>query len=281
MSKLHALLAATTLSLLAAGPALADRTEDREAIEALMWKYARALDTGNGEAYAALYTEDGQFGVGDNAVKGREALRGLVGRGGGAGAAGAAPPQLLHMTADSWIEFIDDTHAKHHSYWLTMRMASQGQPASVAAIGVGVDELVKVNGQWLIQVRNVNAPAEAAAQTTSVLDQLVGTWNLAYEGGVTGTFTISKNADGTPQIAVTTDQGGQSNARDIVITNDTITFARDIALQGQTGSVNYTAKLVDGKLEGTGLVNLGGGAGGAPGGGAPATPTPFTATKAQ
>src|SRR5690606_1886263 len=134
MSKFHALLAAASLSLLAAGPALADRTEDREAIEALMWKYARALDTGNGEAYAALYAEDGQFGVGDNAVKGREALRALVGGGGGAD---AAPPQLLHMTADSWIEFIDDTHAKHHSYWLTMRMASAGQPASVAAIGVG------------------------------------------------------------------------------------------------------------------------------------------------
>lgn len=275
MSKLHALLAATSLSLLAAAPALADRTEDREAIEALMWKYARALDTGNGEAYAALYTEDGQFGVGDNAVKGREALRGLVGRGGG-----AAPPQLLHMTADSWIEFVDDTHAKHHSYWLTMRMGANGQPPSVAAIGVGVDELVKVNGQWLIQVRNVNAPAEAAA-STSLLDQLVGTWNLAYESGVSGTFTISKNADGAPAIAVTTDQGGQSNARDIKIENDTITFARDINVGGQAGSVNYTAKLVDGKLEGQGVVNLGGAGGGGGFGGAPQGPSPFTATKAQ
>ena len=280
MSKFHALLAATSLSLLAAGPALADRTEDREAIEALMWKYARALDTGNGEAYAALYTEDGQFGVGDNAVKGREALRALVGGGGG---------RLLHMTADSWIEFVDDTHAKHHSYWLTMRMASEGQPAGVAAIGVGVDELVKVNGQWLIKVRNVNAPAEAE-QATSLVDELVGTWNRAYESGTSGTFTITKNADGTPQIVVMTDQGGQSTARDVVITDDTITFARDINLQGQTGSVNYSATLVDGSLQGTGEVNLGapGGAagGGAAGGGggfggAPAGPTPFTATKAQ
>src|SRR5690606_5717066 len=154
MSKLHALLAATSLCLLTAAPAFADRTEDREAIEALMWKYARALDTGNGEAYAALYTEDGQFGVGESAVKGREALRALVGRGGGAGGA----PQLLHRSADSWIEFVDDTHAKHHSYWLTMRMGANGQPPSVVAIGVGVDELVKVDGKWLIKVRNVNAP---------------------------------------------------------------------------------------------------------------------------
>lgn len=274
MSKLHALLAAASLSLLAAGPALADRTEDREAIEALMWKYARALDTGNVDAYVALYTEDGQFGVGDGAIKGREALRGLFRGGGG-------PSQLLHMTTDSWIEFIDDTHAKHHSYWLTMRMGANGQPPSVVAIGVGVDELVKVDGKWLIQVRNVNAPAEEP-QTTSLLDQLVGTWNLAYESGVTGTFTISKNADGSPSIAVTTDQGGESTARDVKIENDTLTFARDINVGGQAGSVSYTAKLVDGKLEGTGTVNLGGAGGGAGGGfGGAQGPSAFTATKAQ
>jgi hypothetical protein len=56
-----------------------------------------------------------------------------------------------------WIEFIDDTHAKHHSYWLKKRRASDGFPASLAAIGVGVDDLVKIDGQWLIQVRNTTA----------------------------------------------------------------------------------------------------------------------------
>ena len=89
------------LSILIAGPALADRAEDRESIEELEWRYARALDT--------------------------------------------------------WIEFIGDTHAIHHSYWMTMRKASEGQPAGVAAVGVGADELVKVDGEWLIQVRNVQA----------------------------------------------------------------------------------------------------------------------------
>lgn len=142
--------------MLIAGPALADRAEDREAINALMWQYARALDTANPDAYAAVYTEDGQFGVGENATKGREALRDMIAGFGGGEAGGNGLP-LLHMTADSWIEFIDDTHAKHHSYWLTMRTASGDTPAGVAAVGVGVDELVKVDGQWLIQVRNVTA----------------------------------------------------------------------------------------------------------------------------
>jgi uncharacterized protein (TIGR02246 family) len=157
MSKLRASIVLAGLSILAAGPALADRTEDREAINALMWHYARALDTGNADAYAALYTEDGQFGVGDNATKGREALRNMIAAFAGGRGDGNAPPQLYHMNADTWIEFIDDTHAKHHSYWLTMAAASGDSPARVVAVGVGVDELVKVNGQWLIKVRNVNA----------------------------------------------------------------------------------------------------------------------------
>ena len=54
------------------------QTRDRQQIEELMWRYARALDTGNAEAYAALYTADGQFGSGANATKGREALKQMI-----------------------------------------------------------------------------------------------------------------------------------------------------------------------------------------------------------
>lgn len=149
MSLLRSGLLTVCLAVLAAGPALADRAEDREAINELMWHYARALDTGDGEAYAACFTEDGQFGVGDGATKGREALQAMVDGLGNLG--------LYHMNADVWIEFIDDTHARHHTYWMTMRGASGENPAGVVAVGVGVDELVKVDGEWLIQMRNVNA----------------------------------------------------------------------------------------------------------------------------
>jgi hypothetical protein len=55
----------------------AREAKDRPEIEALMWHYARALDTGDGAAYAATYTVDGQFGSGANATKGREALKKL------------------------------------------------------------------------------------------------------------------------------------------------------------------------------------------------------------
>ena len=45
------------------------QARDRAEIEDLMWRYTRALDTANAEAYAAAYTPDGQFGTGANATK--------------------------------------------------------------------------------------------------------------------------------------------------------------------------------------------------------------------
>jgi hypothetical protein len=105
--------------------------------------------------------------------------------------------------------------------------------------------------------------APNAAQAPLNFDTLVGVWSLTYDDGQTGTFTFSKNADGTSKVVVSTMAGGESV---------------DINVQGLTGSVTYTAKLVDGALKGAGDVKLGDPGGGAPGGGAP---TPFTATRAK
>ena len=55
----------------------ARESRDRAEIDGLMWRYARALDTLNPDAYAAAYTPDGQFGTGPNATKGRKCLRRL------------------------------------------------------------------------------------------------------------------------------------------------------------------------------------------------------------
>jgi len=127
--------------------------------------------------------------------------------------------------------------------------------------------------QWLLAAALTVTAASAMAQNAATLkiDDIVGVWNMTYERGEIGTFDISKSADGTPAIVVSTTQGGESKAGDIAIAGDTISFVRTINVGGQAGSVTYTAKLVDGKLQGTGLVNLG-----VPGG----VPTPFTATRA-
>ena len=146
MSKFGLSLLGVLLAVVASGPVLADRTEDREAIEALMWRYARALDTGNAEAYAALYTNDGEFKAGNLSMKGKQALFDFVEGLGG-------PLGVYHMTADTFIEFVDDTHAIHHSYWLTMNRES----GAVVDVGVSADQVVKVDGEWLIKVRDVDA----------------------------------------------------------------------------------------------------------------------------
>ncbi len=43
--------------------ALLQRMEDREQIEHLMWRYTRALDSFDPDAYEAVFTEDGSFGA--------------------------------------------------------------------------------------------------------------------------------------------------------------------------------------------------------------------------
>jgi len=135
--------------------------KDRAEIEALMWKYARALDTGDGTAYAATYTVDGQFGTGANATKGREALKkmvdGLKEQQAAAKAKGEpAQPPMYHMEANTWIEFVDKDHARYHAYYLTaVAGAGQNVPPRIAAAGRSVNHLERVNGKWLIKLRDV------------------------------------------------------------------------------------------------------------------------------
>jgi len=153
---------ATTLSL-GASVALfgedktARETRDRNDIEAVMWKYTRALDKGDGATYASTYTADGQFSAGGNAAtKGREALAKLVVRQPEAGAPARAP--LYHMELNHWIEFVDKDHARYHAYYLTVSGAmGQETPARIVAAGQSLDTMERVSGKWLLKTRDVAA----------------------------------------------------------------------------------------------------------------------------
>src|SRR5436190_10338865 len=131
------------------------REKDRAEIEELMWRYTRALDTGDGTTYAATYTVDGQFGAGANATKGTEALKKMVDALKPQPGAPARAP-LYHMETNTWIEFVDKDHARHHAYYITVSGAGpdNAQPRIVAA-GRSVDHLERVNGKWLIKLRDV------------------------------------------------------------------------------------------------------------------------------
>src|SRR5688572_29495064 len=133
------------------------QARDRAEIEDLMWQYTRALDTGNGDAYAAVYAPDGQFSAGTQVTKGRDALKKLAGGTGQPPAAGQpARAPLYHMTANHRVTFTDKDHARVDAYYLTAAAAAgDASPLRVVAVGRSVDELVRLDGKWRIKSRNV------------------------------------------------------------------------------------------------------------------------------
>ena len=136
------LMATVSSATLAADDDVLREIKDREEINKLMWDYARALDTGNAQAFAA------------NAVKGRDALIKMVG-----GfrklrlepeAKSAQNRYMYHMTANHHIEFIDKDHAVFHAYWIAF-VSTTGQNQQPTIVGVGRE----LNGKWLIRVRDI------------------------------------------------------------------------------------------------------------------------------
>ena len=125
----------------------AQSAADRDAIHELMWRYARAFEELDPDAYASLFTEEGQFGP----TQGRDALWASIES---MRESRVDSPQEYLLITDANIEFVDETHARHHHYWMTaFESAGEGESPRVTGIGRGVDELVKVAGEWLIQVR--------------------------------------------------------------------------------------------------------------------------------
>ena len=142
------------LSLSCAARKDAVRAQDRVDIEQLMWDYIRALDSGNAEAYAALFAPDGQFVAGDTAIKGREALKKMISDArqqiDAADTGDKKPPRMYHVATNTHIEFIDNDHARYYAYWIGALAAG-----GTTSAGREVNDLVKINGRWLISVRDV------------------------------------------------------------------------------------------------------------------------------
>jgi uncharacterized protein (TIGR02246 family) len=160
------MVALLALALGAASGARADdaavlrEAQDRAAIEALMWRYVRALDSLDAAGYAAVFTEDGSFGSGSTQRRGRADLQAMVAdlkkSRDERAAAGQPNPAMYHVIANHQITFTGANEARYDSYWMTVfGAAGPDTPVRVAAAGRGVDQLVRVNGEWLIKNRNV------------------------------------------------------------------------------------------------------------------------------
>jgi hypothetical protein len=150
------LTAAATTATAADDAKLVREAADRAEIEALMWRYVRALDTLDVDAYVVLFTEDAQFG----AAKGREAIRALI-----AGIkaarekntpAGKPVTPTFQTMSNVTIDFPSENRARLQAYYMAVLAPVDNMPPRVATVGREDDELVKVNGRWLIHVRNVS-----------------------------------------------------------------------------------------------------------------------------
>jgi ketosteroid isomerase-like protein len=136
------------------------RMLDRQAIEQLLaGDYPHALDSRDFDAYAALFTEDGELTLQGQTAKGRPAIKAFV---------SALPPDPRVMHPISNLSYaIDGDTAKGGAYWQDIGLVA-GTPGVLVA-GRYEDTLRKENGAWRIATRNIviefaptPAPAPAA-----------------------------------------------------------------------------------------------------------------------
>jgi hypothetical protein len=147
----------------AAGDAeLLREMRDRIEIEDLMWRYCRALDTLDENAYASVYTPDGVFTYGPDVSRGTAALKKVVADTRATRVAreargeGRTPP-IYHVIATHTVTFKDRDHATYDSYWMTVYgTTGPNAPTRVNSVGRAVDQLVRLDGKWLIQSRNIS-----------------------------------------------------------------------------------------------------------------------------
>ncbi|TIX50523.1 SgcJ/EcaC family oxidoreductase [Alteraurantiacibacter aquimixticola] len=124
---------------------------DRAQIEDLMWRYVRAIDGWNPDAYAAVFTEDGSF----LGTQGRDNLRQMVVD--LAANRNDESPELFHVMSNQNISFLSPSVAVVNYYWQTVSGGSPGAATPVLlAQGRGRDMVVKqTDGSWLIRSRDV------------------------------------------------------------------------------------------------------------------------------
>src|SRR5688572_5766965 len=160
----HVVFASLVAFALAEGAAAADdpavqKLLDRAEVEALVTRYVTGLDTLDADMYAGVFAEDAVFELPGGVVhRGRAAIRKIVtdlqdSRTRNQ-AAGTLSPSLYHVMANTSIELVDATHARHQSYAQTVRAAEGGQ-FIVGFMGRYEDELVKRGGRWYIQARKL------------------------------------------------------------------------------------------------------------------------------
>ena len=65
-------------------------------------------------------------------------------------------PPMYHMSANERIQFTDKDHARIEAYHHAIAAGGAAVPLRVVGVGRSVDDVARVNGQWVIVSRNVS-----------------------------------------------------------------------------------------------------------------------------
>jgi hypothetical protein len=148
-----ALLSTATAVSAADDAKLLREANDRAEIQALMWRYVRALDTLDVDAYVAVFTENAQFGN----AQGRDGIRALISGVKAAREKNTEPGKPVTPTYQSitnmTIEFASADRARVEGYYMALLGT---EPPRVATVGREANEVVRVDGRWLIERRTVS-----------------------------------------------------------------------------------------------------------------------------
>jgi hypothetical protein len=135
--------------------------EDRALIEDLMARYLFALDFRDPETYAETFTEDGILDYGTGEIKGRQAIYELINgmkqtaqEAAAKDTSGLRPAAGRHNVSNMVIR-INGNKAAATAYWFHHGNNNPERSSSVTSYGHYVDELEKVNGEWLFSKRKI------------------------------------------------------------------------------------------------------------------------------
>jgi uncharacterized protein (TIGR02246 family) len=121
---------------------------ERFAIQDLYARYAWALDTGDDEAYAALFTPDGVFIERGVPYSGRQAMAAHV-----RDLAAKMAPGNRHHNTQVLFEAGDDTRCRLRSYSTHIFRPDTDGPGVVRMQGFYRDVCVKLDGVWYFEQR--------------------------------------------------------------------------------------------------------------------------------
>lgn len=132
--------------------------ENRMAVEDVMARYIWSVDSLDPEGYVAVFTEDAVIDSNGAISKGHEEIRKIVTNlikwHDDNKAKGLPATRLYHVISNVRITFPNPGEALHQSYWQTVHRDKDGKMIP-AAMGRSRDRLVKHNGKWLIQEREL------------------------------------------------------------------------------------------------------------------------------